>query len=75
VKPLFFAAALLAAAPMLAQAHGPTRQKIAETVEIAAPPAQVWARIGQFHDMSWRPAVAATARASMSPTGSPTRRA
>lgn len=61
MKPLFFAAALLAAAPMLAQAHGPTRQKVTETVEIAAPPAQVWARVGQFHDMSWHPAVAATA--------------
>ena len=46
--------------PGLAIAHGPTRQKITETVEINLPPAAVWARIGDFQDMSWHPAVAST---------------
>lgn len=48
------AAALL---PGLAYAHGPTRQKITLTTEVAADPAEVWARIGDFQDMSWHPAV------------------
>lgn len=51
-------AALAVAAP--AVAHGPSRQKITETVEIAAPPDAVWARIGDFSDMSWHPAVFST---------------
>ena len=54
------AAALLALAPMVADAHGPTRQKVAETVEIAQPPEKVWAAIGNFQDMSWHPAVEKT---------------
>lgn len=40
--------------------HGPTRQKHTETVEINAPAARVWERIGNFQDMSWHPAVAKT---------------
>jgi carbon monoxide dehydrogenase subunit G len=43
-----------------AQAHGPTRQKIQESIEINAPPAKVWAVIADFHDMSWLPGVAKT---------------
>ncbi|MCS0504402.1 SRPBCC family protein [Ancylobacter mangrovi] len=56
------AAAALAftAAPHSAHAHGPTRQKITETIEIDAPPAKVWAVIGEFHDMSWLPPVEKT---------------
>ena len=50
-------AAAIAAAPFVAEAHGPSRQKVEESVEIAAPPAAVWARIGDFQDMSWHPAV------------------
>lgn len=46
--------------PMIAEAHGPTRQKVTVTQEVAAPPAKVWARIGDFQDMSWHPAVHAT---------------
>ncbi|MEK9281256.1 SRPBCC family protein [Bradyrhizobium sp. ISRA442] len=34
-------------------AHGPTRQKVRESIEINAPPAKVWAVIGNFQDMSW----------------------
>jgi carbon monoxide dehydrogenase subunit G len=53
-------AAAIVAAPLAAEAHGPSRQKATETVEIAAPPEKVWARIGNFQDMSWHPAVHAT---------------
>lgn len=55
---LFAMAAFAVAVP--AAAHGPSRQKVTETVEIAAPPDAVWARVGHFGDMSWHPAVAAT---------------
>ena len=41
-------------------AHGPTRQKLTETVEINAPAEKVWAVIGNFQDMSWHPAVEKT---------------
>ncbi len=41
-------------------AHGPTRQKVTEKVEINAPAEKVWAVIGSFQDMSWHPAVANT---------------
>ncbi len=50
------ALALIAAVPALA--HGPTRQKLELSVDIAAPPAKIWAVIGNFHDLSWVPAVA-----------------
>ncbi|RXH38492.1 MULTISPECIES: SRPBCC family protein [Bradyrhizobium] len=41
-------------------AHGPTRQKVRESIEISAPPAKVWAAIGNFQDMSWLPPVTKT---------------
>ena len=41
-------------------AHGPTRQKVRESIEINAPPAKVWAVIGNFQDMSWLPPVGKT---------------
>lgn len=34
-------------------AHGPTRQKVRESIEINVPQAKVWAAIGNFQDMSW----------------------
>jgi carbon monoxide dehydrogenase subunit G len=43
-----------------ASAHGPTRQKVRESIEINAPPAKVWAVIGNFQDMSWLPPVSKT---------------
>ena len=43
--------------PTLLWAHGPTRQKVTLTVEVSAAPADVWAVIGNFQDMSWHPAV------------------
>lgn len=52
--------AALAFIPVAAFAHGPSRQKVTETVEINAPAAKVWDVIGNFQDMSWHPAVAKT---------------
>lgn len=51
------AAVSLLLSPLVAEAHGPTRKKVTETVDIAAPAAKVWAAIGNFQDMSWHPAV------------------
>ncbi len=59
MKKRTFLTAMAAAAllPGLALAHGPTRQKVTLTAEVAADPAEVWAAIGNFQDMSWHPAV------------------
>ncbi len=41
-----------------AQAHGPTRQKVSESIDIDAPPAAVWAVAGDFQSAdSWMPMV------------------
>ena len=53
-------AALAAALPIAAMAHGPTRQKTAVIIEINAPPDKVWAIVGDFQDMSWHPAIQKT---------------
>jgi hypothetical protein len=52
--------AVAGAAFTAAWAHGPTRQKVRESIEISAPPAKVWATIGNFQDMSWLPPVSKT---------------
>lgn len=52
--------ALVALWPMAASAHGPTRQKVLQSIEINAPADKVWAIVGGFQDMSWHPAVAKT---------------
>ncbi|WP_135506778.1 SRPBCC family protein [Roseovarius aestuariivivens] len=54
---LFLAATVAALMPSLALAHGPTRQKVTLTTEVAAEPAEVWEVVGNFQDMSWHPAV------------------
>ncbi len=54
------AGAVLALLPTLASAHGPTRQKVTLTTDVAASPEEVWEVIGNFDDMSWHPAVFAT---------------
>jgi hypothetical protein len=51
-------ASLVCLVSMPAWAHGPTRQKLELSVEVAAPPDKVWAVIGNFHDLSWVPAIA-----------------
>ncbi|KAF0674716.1 SRPBCC family protein [Profundibacterium mesophilum] len=48
---------LALALPGLALAHGPTRQKVTLSVDVAASPEEVWQAIGNFQDMSWHPAV------------------
>src|SRR5512141_1070588 len=60
VRALAVGLAVLALFPVAASAHGPSRQKVTETVEINAPPDKVWAVIGNFQDMSWHPAIAKT---------------
>lgn len=57
---LALAGALLAVGVGTADAHGPTRQKITETVDIAAPPEKVWAAVSNFQDMGWLPPVERT---------------
>jgi hypothetical protein len=56
MPPRLLLALCLLATPALA--HGPTRQKLELSVDVAAPPDKVWAVIGNFHDLSWVPAVA-----------------
>ena len=57
----FWCAVVTALAVALpASAHGPTRKKYAETIEINAPADKVWAAIGNFADWSWHPAVEKT---------------
>jgi hypothetical protein len=46
--------------PSIVLAHGPTRQKLVLSVDVAAAPDAVWAAIGNFQDMSWHPAVFST---------------
>jgi hypothetical protein len=54
---LFMFALAVLASP-LAMAHGPTRQKVVETVEINAPADKVWALVGDFAGwQKWHPAV------------------
>lgn len=59
-KPILAALALAVMVPSAAMAHGPSRQKVTETIEINAPAEKVWAAIGNFQDMSWHPVVAKT---------------
>jgi hypothetical protein len=58
VRAVALGLAVLALFPTLASAHGPSRQKVTETVEINAPADKVWAVIGNFQDMTWHPAIA-----------------
>jgi len=58
---VFLACATLAVTlPYDAAAHGPTRQKVTKTIDINAPADKVWARVQNFDDMAWHPAVAKT---------------
>ncbi|MGB8276125.1 MAG: SRPBCC family protein [Alphaproteobacteria bacterium] len=50
---------MVVAVPVAATAHGPTRLKLIETVDINAPADAVWAKIKDFGNMqAWHPAVA-----------------
>jgi len=64
-------AATLLCAATAAWAHGPTRQKVDESVTIAAPPDAVWNRIKDFAAMqSWHPAVASSQTTAGNEVGS-----
>lgn len=54
------AATSLLAAVGTASAHGPTRQKVSESIIINAPPAKVWGVVSNFQDGGWIPVVAKT---------------
>jgi hypothetical protein len=54
------ALSLAALASSATLAHGPTRQKVTETIEINAPAEKVWAVVGNFYDLGWLPVVAKT---------------
>lgn len=54
----FFAVSLMVV-PMLASAHGPTRQQVKESIMINAAPEKVWELVGDFSGLDkWHPAVA-----------------
>jgi len=56
----FFVAAMMVM-PMLASAHGPTRQQVQETIFINAAPEKVWAMVKDFGGLhNWHPAIAST---------------
>ncbi|WP_374544714.1 SRPBCC family protein [Rhodoblastus sp.] len=57
MKQFAIAAAVLAMTGLAAHAE---KVKVTETVKLAAPPAQVWEKIGHFSDLSWHPAVKST---------------
>ena len=59
---------LLAASPAIA--HGPTPQKVEESILIAAPPATVWKAVGNFDALAaWNPLVASSAGRGGNETG------
>lgn len=53
LKKLALIVALAGLMPAAALAHGPSRQKHTESVEINAPADKVWAVVGNFQDMGW----------------------
>jgi len=54
---LIGAALILSFYSAVTSAHGPTRQKVTEKIEINASADVVWALIGNFADASWLPMV------------------
>lgn len=59
---LFLVAALGVCFSPLASAHGPTRQKVTESIDIDAPAEKVWALVGDFANgwPKWHPAIEAS---------------
>lgn len=57
VKMLGFAGLVALAVVGPADAHGPTRKKVVETITINASPDKVWKVMGNFQDLSWLPGV------------------
>jgi hypothetical protein len=64
-------ATLLAVLPGAVLAHGPTRQKVIETITISAAPEAVWAKVRDFGALNtWHPAVEACTATDGSNVGS-----
>lgn len=62
---------VLATVNQFAFAHGPTRQKVTETIAIKAPPADVWGKLKDFNGMAgWHPAVEKSTATDASKVGS-----
>lgn len=60
-KFLHLIVAALIAVPIMASAHGPTRQQVKEKITINATPEKVWAVVKDFGGLDkWHPAVAST---------------
>lgn len=66
--PLVLAA--LAAATTAAQAHGPSRQKVVESIVIQAPVDAVWRQLERFDAFTWHPAVQSVSATDGSKVGS-----
>ena len=60
IKMVGLATLLAVGLTQTADAHGPTRKKVIETITINASPDKVWAVMGNFQDMSWLPGVKST---------------
>jgi len=43
-----------------AEAHGPSRQKVVDTIEINAPADKVWAVVSNYKDFTWHPDIASS---------------
>lgn len=64
-------AAALLALPLSLSAHGPTPHKIDESIEIARPAAEVWAKIADFGAAAgWNPMIAKSSAAKGNASGS-----
>jgi hypothetical protein len=59
-KGIVLLSSILLLVASVAQAHGPTRQKMIVKQQISAPPQAVWEVVKHFDDMSWHPAVTKT---------------
>jgi hypothetical protein len=44
--------------PAAVSAHGPSRQKVVDTIEINAPADKVWAVVSNYKDFTWHPEIA-----------------
>lgn len=65
------ALALVATVSQAADAHGPTRQKVEESIVINAPAAKVWALVGDFNGLDkWVPPVEASSSTNANTVGS-----
>lgn len=55
---MLIVATLTVVASGAVHAHGPSRQKVKDSIEINAPPQKVWGVVSDFQSMRWQPLVA-----------------